>query len=273
MEKRKKNTREDYLKKWEKLMETFNFIPQAGEEIVQCKEPYPAYWFVSNKGYVLSVWGQGLKFLSPLIHRTGSKNKNGQKAGREWNYNYLCEKKKTVVPVHRIIADHFLINEFTCDHSEEVHHVVKRSSFADDDWKKCNEAENLQKLPRKVHKELTQYSKKQPEQIEAEWDQLPADETIELSSDQTIALINTLLQQPGMESRVHLVWDNGKAAAAYPPGAIITHTDADGKVTRRIATKRELARLEGKDSSLTGEQKEPDSKETESEDQEEQKEV
>lgn len=29
MEKRKKNTREDYLKKWEKLMETFNFIPQA----------------------------------------------------------------------------------------------------------------------------------------------------------------------------------------------------------------------------------------------------
>ena len=89
MEKRKKNTREDYLKKWEKLMETFNFIPQAGEEIVQCKEPYPAYWFVSNKGYVLSVWGNGIKYIAPVIKRTGAKNKNGERPGRDWYYNYF----------------------------------------------------------------------------------------------------------------------------------------------------------------------------------------
>ena len=232
-------TREDYKQNFDKLMETFNFIPQAGEEIVQCKAPYPPYWFVSNKGYVMSVWGQGLKFLSPVIHRTGSKNKNGQKAGREWNYNYLCEKKKTVVPVHRIIADHFLINEFTCDHSEEVHHVVKRSSFADDDWKKCNEAENLQKLPRKVHKELTQYSKKQPEQIEAEWDQqIIKDhaEVINMSNDQMIALVNHLIQK-GYEARVYLIRDSDQAAAAYPVAGIATRAAADGSVTYRFIKK------------------------------------
>ena len=39
-------TREDYKQKFDKLMETFNFIPQDGEEIVQCKDPYPPYWFV-----------------------------------------------------------------------------------------------------------------------------------------------------------------------------------------------------------------------------------
>ena len=58
-------TREDYKRKFDKLMETFNFIPQAGEEIVQCREPYPAYWFVSNKGYVLSVSGNGIKYIAP----------------------------------------------------------------------------------------------------------------------------------------------------------------------------------------------------------------
>ena len=228
-------TKEDYKQKFEKLMETFNFIPQDGEEIVQCKEPYPAYWFVSNKGYVMSVWGQGIKYLAPVVHRTGSKNKNGQKAGREWNYNCLCEKKKTVVPVHRIIADHFLTSEFDQRDQEEVHHVVKRSSFGDDEWKKCNEAENLQKLPTKIHKELTAYAKKQPEQIEAEWDQQIKEdhaEVINMTNDQMIALINTLIQQ-GYDARIYLVRDSDQAAAAYPVNGIVTHTVADESVTTR----------------------------------------
>lgn len=243
MEKSKKNTREDYLKKWEKLMETFNFIPQAGEEIVQCKEPYPAYWFVSNKGYVLSVWGNGIKYIAPRIHKTGRKNKNGERAGRDWQYNYSTNSKITTISIHKIIADHFLINEFTGESSGDVHHIVKKNSFADNQWKECNEADNMQKLPPEIHDELTIYAKKQPEQIEAEWNQKITEdhaEVIELPqkqlTEQMVALINTLIQQ-GVDCRVYMVRDDNQAAAAYPVAGIATRTAADGSVTNRFIKK------------------------------------
>lgn len=243
MEKSKKNTREDYLKKWEKLMETFNFIPQAGEKIVQCKEPYPAYWFVSNKGYVLSVWGNGIKYIAPRIHKTGRKNKNGEREGRDWQYNYSTNSKITTISIHKIIADHFLINEFTGESSGDVHHIVKKNSFADNQWKECNEADNMQKLPPEIHDELTIYAKKQPEQIEAEWNQKITEdhaEVIELPqkqlTEQMVALINTLIQQ-GVDCRVYMVRDDNQAAAAYPVAGIATRTAADGSVTNRFIKK------------------------------------
>lgn len=266
--KQKKNiTRQDYFKKWEKLMESFNFIYQEGEEIVQCREPYPPYWFVSNKGYVMSVYGHGIKYIAPRIHKTGRKNKNGERAGRDWQYNYSTNSKITTISIHKIIADHFCVNDFTGDCSGDVHHIIKKNSFADNQWKECNEATNMQKLPPEIHEELTSYAKKPVEQIEAEMDQQEFDETIELSSDQAIALINILLQQ-GNEGRVYLVRDSDQAAAAYPVGGVVTHTDADGKVTQRFVTPKELARLEG-------EQKKEDLEETEAEEeqQEEKKEA
>lgn len=266
--KQKKNiTRQDYLKKWEKLMEAFNFIPQAGEKIVQCKEPYPAYWFVSNKGYVVSVCGNGIKYIAPGIKRTGPKNKNGERAGRDWFYNTRINGKKTNISVHKIVADHFCLNEFTGDYSGDTHHIRKKNSFKDNEWKECNSADNMQNLPPEYHEELTQYARKPAEQIEAEMDQQEFDETIELSSDQAIALINTLLRQ-GNEGRVYLVRDNDQAAAAYPVGGIVNHVDAEGKVTQRFVTPKELARLEG-------EQKKEDLEETEAEEeqQEEKKEA
>lgn len=229
-------TREDYKQKFDNLMETFNFIPQAGEEIVQCKEPYPAYWFVSNKGYVMSVWGHGLKFLSPAIHKTGSKNKNGERPGREWKYS---NGKMTNIAVHKIVADHFLTNEFTSDQSGDVHHIAKKSSFGDDEWKECNSADNMQRLPPEIHNELTQYSRRTPEQIEAEWDQqIIKDhaEVINMSNDQMIALVNTLIQQ-GVDCRVYLVRDSDQAAAAYPVAGIATRAAADGSVTYRFIKK------------------------------------
>lgn len=260
MEKRKKIAREEYKEKFNKLMESFNFIYQDGEKIVQCKEPYPAYWFVSNKGYVMSVHGNGIKFLSPAIKRTGPKNKNGERAGRDWHYNGRINGKKTNISVHKIVADHFCLNEFTGDYSGDTHHKRKKNSFADNEWKECNEAANMQNLPPEIHEELTSYAKKPAEQIEAEMDQQEFDETIELSSDQAIALINTLLRQ-GNEGRIYLVRDSDQAAAAYPLGGVVNHVDADGKVTQRFVTPKELKRLEGKDSPLAGEQKEEVSEE------------
>ena len=118
----------------------------------------------------------------------------------------------------------------------------------------------MQNLPPEIHEELTSYAKKPAEQIEAEMDQQEFDETIELSSDQAIALINTLLRQ-GNEGRIYLVRDSDQAAAAYPLGGVVNHVDADGKVTQRFVTPKELERLEGKDSPLAGEQKEEVSEE------------
>lgn len=236
MEKRKKIAREEYKEKFNKLMESFNFIYQDGEKIVQCKEPYPAYWFVSNKGYVLSVYGHGIKYIAPAVRKTGKKNKDGERPGRDWFYTYSVGEKRTNISVHKVVADHFCINEFTGDYSGDTHHKRKKNSFADNEWKKCNEADNMQKLPSEIHEELTLYAKKPVEQIEAEMDHQEFDETIELSSDQAIALINILLQQ-GNEGRVYLIRDNDQAAAAYPVAGIATHTAADGSVTNRFIKK------------------------------------
>lgn len=61
---RKKFTREEYKEKFEKLC----FIYQDGEVIVQAKEPYPQYWFVSNKGYVISIHGRKVKKITPIVY-------------------------------------------------------------------------------------------------------------------------------------------------------------------------------------------------------------
>ena len=236
-------TKEEYQKKWEKLMESFNFIPQDGEEIVQCKEPYPAYWFVSNKGYVLSVHGNGIKYIAPAIRHTNKRNKKGERTGRHWFYCYSVGGKKANVTLHKLVADHFIINEFTGDQTGDNHHVVPKSSFADDEWKKCNEAKNLQKLPPEIHKELTWYSQRPAEKIEAEMDQQITEdhaEVIELPqkqlTEQMVALANTLIQQ-GVDCRVYMVRDSDQAAAAYPVTGIATHTAADGSVTNRFIKK------------------------------------
>ena len=49
---KKVNSREEYRKKFNEQMNKFNYIMQDGEKIVQCKAPYPVYWFISNKGFL-----------------------------------------------------------------------------------------------------------------------------------------------------------------------------------------------------------------------------
>ena len=64
MGKHKVLTREEYAEKFDKLFSKWNYIPQAGEKIVQCKEGYPSYWFISNKGYVFSVYKNNIEVIS-----------------------------------------------------------------------------------------------------------------------------------------------------------------------------------------------------------------
>lgn len=165
MRKYKKYTREEYSKKFDDLMEnTFNYVMQEGEQIVQCKEPYPAYWFVSNKGYLFSAYGNKIKVVKPNHRYTGTKNKEGIRTSQDWYYEYRIKGQKHCkhITMHRIMSDCFLKSEFGSENNEknEIHHIRKKNQYKQSEARECNRADNLQLLPRDVHKNLTYYASK-----------------------------------------------------------------------------------------------------------------
>ena len=163
MGKRMKKTtrREEYKEKFNEQMNKFNYIPQDGEKIVQCKAPYPEYWFISNKGYLFSVYSGKIKILKANHRYTGVKNKYGIRPGQDWYYEYVAEGEKynRHVTMYRVISDHFLKNEFDSA-NDEIHHIRKKVLYKPNEGNVCNRAENLQLLPREIHKELTHYASK-----------------------------------------------------------------------------------------------------------------
>ena len=162
MRKYKKYTREECSKKFDDLMmNTFNYVMQEGEQIVQCKEPYPAYWFVSNKGYLFSAYGSKIKVIKPNHRHTGIKNKDGSRTGQDWYYEYKVkgQKHNKHVSMYRVMSDCFLENEFGSD-DNEIHHIRKKNQYKPSEGKECNRADNLQLLPREIHKNLTYYASK-----------------------------------------------------------------------------------------------------------------
>lgn len=68
-EKRMKKTtrREEYREKFNEQMNKFNYILQDGEKIVQCKAPYPDYWFISNKLHEMLLWYVRSVFSSVIL--------------------------------------------------------------------------------------------------------------------------------------------------------------------------------------------------------------
>ena len=168
MGKHKVLTREEYAEKFDKLFSKLNYIPQSGEKIVQCKEPYPDYWFISNKGYVFSVYKNNIKVIKPNFDCTGKANKEGKRAGKGWRYGTRIggNKNLTRYDMGKLMADHFAENEFKSDEDTEIHHIKKRSNFLEDEAHKCNSADNLQKLPKSIHKELTYYASKTTKEID-----------------------------------------------------------------------------------------------------------
>ena len=162
MRKYKKYTREECSKKCDDLMmNTFNYVMQEGEQIVQCKEPYPAYWFMSNKGYLFSAYGNKIKVVKPNHRYTGTKNKDGSRTGQDWYYEYKVkgQKHNKHVSMYRVMSDCFLENEFGSD-DNEIHHIRKKNQYKPSEGKECNRADNLQLLPREIHKNLTYYASK-----------------------------------------------------------------------------------------------------------------
>lgn len=165
MSKRKKLSREQYEKKFKDQMNRYNYIPQEGEIIVQCKEKYPLYWFISNKAYLFSVYRNNIKIIKPNYRPCGKDKKE-----HDWYYTYKESNKKHVTKIsqHKLIAEHFCECKFTnCENeNKEIHHIQKRSLFNAHEGNLCNKADNLQTLPYSVHQDLTTFSHKTVEEHE-----------------------------------------------------------------------------------------------------------
>lgn len=157
---KKKLTREEYREKFNEQMQVFNYIMQEGEQIVQCIAPYPEYWFISNKGYLFSAYTSKIKVIKPNHRYTGTMNKDGVRTGQDWYYEHTVEGEYNKhIPMHKIMSEHFGKNEFGSEETE-IHHIKKNLLYKPNDGNVCNRAENLQLLPKKIHKELTRYASK-----------------------------------------------------------------------------------------------------------------
>lgn len=162
-----RQTREYYKEKFEKQMERFYYILQDGERIVQCRDPYPPFWFISNKGYLFTAYYKDAKILNNNPTVNGLKDADGNYTGRKWHYLYGDKKD---VQMQKLIAEHFLTCEFDNEENEkiEIHHIRKQKAFADDEGHLCNRADNLQLLPKSVHDNVSKYGSKTLDQIDEE---------------------------------------------------------------------------------------------------------
>ena len=188
----KKLTKQEYQEKFIRLLKETNYQLQDGEEIRQCKDPYPAYWFVSNKGYLLSVAGKNIKTVKANYRKTGKSNKDGARPGGNWYYEYKTPggKWNTKVTVHTIIAEHFLGYERNKD--LEVHHIKKSKSFFVEESEKCNCVDNLQVLPKQIHQRATYYGGHTQDQISQEQDKNAIN--ITLSEEQSRRLFDAFVK-------------------------------------------------------------------------------
>lgn len=191
-------TREDYKKKFNQQMKTYNYIPQSGEQIIQCKAPYPCYWFISNKGYLFSAYRKQIKILQPNHRKTGKKSKKGNRAGQDWYYEFRVsgEKHNRHIQAHKLMSEHFLTNQFQSE-AEETHHKKKSNTFQPNEQQFCNRADNLQLLPKNIHKEVTKIGGKTNEENDADMlkKMKKAKVEVQLTKEQLEQFVVAALQQ------------------------------------------------------------------------------
>lgn len=158
-----------YMDKYMDLMD--DSILMDGEVVKQCHAPYPPYWFVTNKGRVFSVHKKKLQELKIHARKTGHANKSGERAGISWYVIYIDPDNNIQrhADIHRIVAEHFLEDEFPeIEGDRVVHHIKKRSTFREDEASECNCADNLQILPDSIHRALTHESSKTQAELDVE---------------------------------------------------------------------------------------------------------
>lgn len=214
----KKMTKEEYQKKFEEQMERSEYSLEDGEVIVQCHAPYPCYWFVSNKGKLYSAYRKELYLIEPYYRETGKKNQDGKRAGSDWYYEYHLdgEKNNRHVTMHKLIAEHFLKCDINYDDEDtEIHHIKGRKAFNKDQASECNSAENLQILPKSIHKKATYMGNHTQDQIDRDINEKVAKSgcpniQLDLNSDQFMNWLITAMQESinrGVAPYVYIIND------------------------------------------------------------------
>ena len=110
---------------------------------------------------MFSAYGSKIKVVKSNHRYTGTKNKDGSRTGQDWYYEYKVagQKHNKHVTMYRVMSDCFCENEFGSE-DNEIHHIRKKNQYKPSEGKECNRAENLQLLPREIHKNLTYYASK-----------------------------------------------------------------------------------------------------------------
>lgn len=109
-----------------------------------------------------------LRILKANHRYIGTMNKNGVRTGQDWYYEHAIEGEYNKhIPMHKIMSEHFGKNEFDSEETE-VHHIRKNLRYKPNDGNVCNRAENLQLLPKEIHKELTRYASKTNAELDKE---------------------------------------------------------------------------------------------------------
>lgn len=122
------------------------------EQVKQCHEPYPPFWFVTDQGKLFSVKYSRLKQLKPL-HSWKNKDKT-----HKWYFDYYIDGKKKKVEQQRLVAEHFLTKPQT-DEKIEIHHKKKIDSFSTDEPYNANNKDNIQYVTKSEHDILTRISR------------------------------------------------------------------------------------------------------------------
>ena len=192
----KMKTAKEYREKFTKQFKESDFKLEPNEKIVQCHEPYPPYWFISNHARLFSVYND-IKLIQMCFRKTGKKNKDDERPGYDWYYGYsrvfANKESNPKVPVHKLVAEHFLESEFKQNEPMEVHHIINRSSFIPNEGYAANSADNLQILPHSHHCRLNKLNKSPQEYDKAA--QAAADKkgipTIQLTQEQLMSMLVT----------------------------------------------------------------------------------
>lgn len=219
---KKRKTKEFYQEKFDSL-----YIPQDDELVTQCHDPYPPFWFVNNKGRLYSVAHNGLQIVKAYPTNEGQNKK------LIWQYKYIDSNGKTRhAKQHQLVAEHFKEDEFSNDPRydgipREVHHINKTAHFAPDESEICNNADNLQILPRNVHKQATAYGNRTVEQDKERLDKLiKRDNPVHIHLQKGgLDLVLYYLVVNNLMGELYIKDDSGNTIVYTPTAAIVMVQD------------------------------------------------
>lgn len=171
----KNENSQNYFEKFWMLFNEFGMELEEGEQIIQCEYPYPNFWFISNMGYVYSVYHSlqyyrtnpsEFRYVPYYTGAGGAKKSDGTYNNYYWFLVYIDKNGKRQQPTHHeLVAKHFLKEEYKRykkmgykEDNIEIHHIIPIKSFNANESQNANRVDNLQVLPKSIHKEITKLS-------------------------------------------------------------------------------------------------------------------